>query len=556
MAWTRRKSLLALTAGLAGLGTEAFSRRTPTTLIYPDTDYAQQVGGRPGGVLRTNASYEPGSFDIHKLLAGNLVWQGRLIYDGLVYLDPHGRPTPWLARSWTVSPDGRTYVFRLRPAVTFSDGVRFDARAVLVNFERIKALGLQSHISSVYLAPYVEGRVLDPFTFEARLDAPYPAFLAFLAQTWMGFLSPRQIAEAPDSIATRPIGTGPFVVTDYQPGKCAVFRRREDYNWAPDQLRHAGPAYLEGVVLDAVADEAARAEQVLSGVHGLTFEAPAASAARFRADPTMVFSNRVRPGAPMRSLSFNTHRFPFDDVRIRRAAALAMDRRSITAALGCGEFLPKADYLGTNTTGYDSAYSGVLAYDPAAASALLDAAGWRERGADGIRVKAGQRLSAELATTGGERTPPTSVLSMQSDLRNAGLDLRLKPVTNAGLLDVLRTGDYDALTGGWWSATTADVLFVLYHSSQLARQYALGQNTANLSDPRLDDVLLRARHTLDPQARQGLYRQAQALLVDLVPVVSLHESHHLSAWRRDVRGVVFDTTHNTPILTTAWLAQA
>jgi peptide/nickel transport system substrate-binding protein len=517
------------------------------------SDYIAQPGGRSGGVLRTSASYEAASFDIHKLHAGNLLWQSRLVFDNLVYLDTAGEPTPWLARSWKVSPDGRVYTFVLRRDVTFSDGTRFDAEAVRVNFERIKKLGTQSRISAAYLSPYVEGRVVGAFTFEARLSAPYPAFLSFLAQTWLGFISPRQILEQPDSIKEHPIGTGPFTLAEYTPGRRAVLKRRPDYAWAPDYIQHKGPALLDGVVIEAVPDDTARTADLQSGRYDLTFEASLADGPKLRADAGLVFSNRVRPGSPMRSLAFNTSRFPFDDVRIRRATAIAINREEVTRELGAGEFIPKADFLGTNTPGYVDTYKHVLDYDPARAAALLDAAGWVKRDADGIRLKDGRRLSAELLTTGDERTPPASVRQIQADLQRAGIELHLKPMKSADLSDVVTAGQYDALTGGWWSVTTPDVLFLLYHSSQTARQNTFGQDTGRIADPQLDDLLLRARQSQDANERLELYRQAQKLLTELVPVVPLHESHHLIAYTKRLHGVLFDTTHNTPILTGAWL---
>lgn len=538
---------------IAGVATTATAQTLAPTAKAPLSDFVEKSPGRQGGVLHTSASYEPGSFDIQKLHVGNLLWQSRLIYDNLVYLDRNGEPTPWLAKSWTVAPDGLTYIFHLRDDVTFSDGTRFDAEAVRINFDRIKKLGVQSRVAIAYLSPYIEGRAIDAYTFEARLDAPYPAFLSFLAQAWLGFISPRQIVENPASIAEHPIGTGPFVLTEYAPRVRAVFKRRADYAWAPSYIQHPGAAYLDGIVIDAVSNNAERSDGLQSGKQELTFDVPLNKAAVLRTDKDIVFSNRVRPGSPMRSLSFNTARFPFDDVRIRQATAIAINRDAVTKEIGYGEFKPKSDYLGSNTPGYDSTYKNALAYKPARAAAILDKAGWKQRDTDGIRIKDGRRLSAELLTTGNERTPPTSVLMIQSDLKKAGIELKLKSVPQDKLADTVRAGEYDALTGGWWSAATPDVLFLLYHSSQIPRQNSFGQDTARISDSKLDDILLRARQSRNVKERQKLYREAQHLLTKLVPVVPLHESHNLIAYRKNVHGILYDTTHNIPILTGAWL---
>jgi len=553
----RRLSRFAFLLLTLAVGTGNPSRAMPppgkAALTYPETDYIERLPGRPGGTLRTSASYESGSFDIHTIHPGNMLWEARLIYDNLVYLDTAGEPSPWLAKSWTISPDGKTYTFLLRDDVSFSDGTRFDAEAVKTNFERIKKLGLGSRIAAAYLAPVVEAVALDTFTFEVHLNAPYHPFLHYLAQSWLGLISPRQIRQNPDSIKDRPIGSGPFVVREYTPGKRAVFQRRADYAWAPAALHHTGPAYLETVILEAIPNENERAAALLDGRFELTFEAPLEHLSELQADPNLVYSNRVRPGSPMRSLAFNTRRVPFDDVRVRRAIAIAINRNEIVRQMSSKTFSPKTDFLSANTPDYDGGFRDALAYDPPRAEALLDSAGWSERGADGIRMKAGQRLSAELLTTGDERTPPSSVLAIQSDLRKIGFELRLTFVTSPRLNERVRSGNYDVLTGGWWTATTPDVLYLLYHSSQISRQNTFGQDTGNLADPKLDDLLLRARQSLDLDERHVLYREIQRLLTELVPVVPLHDSHHVIVYRRELHGLLFETVHNTPLLTAAWL---
>jgi len=553
MNFVRRLSFFYLAAGLAALSATASASTPAAGLAYPATDYFEQSPGRAGGVLRMTSDYEAGNLDIQFNNSGGLLWEGRFLFDNLVYLDHTGQPTPWLARSWTVSPDGRTYTFHLRSDVTFSDGTRFDAEAARANFARIKSLGAKSRVAGANLAPYAEGLVIDDFTFQAKLSAPFPDFLGYLAQTWLGFISPRQIREAPETIPTRPVGTGPFILGEHESGKRAVFKRRADYAWAPDYLRHPGPAYLDEIILEAAPDDHARIAALRDGRDHLTFDALTDQVAALKADPQIVYSNRLRPGSPQRGFTFNAKRFPFDDVRIRQAVARVIDREALIRSYGYGEFVAKSDFLVSNTPGYDPSFRSVLAYDPTAAAALFDAAGWTTRDADGYRTKGGRRLGAEVLTTGSERTPPIAVLGMQADLKKAGFELRLKFVKSAELSQLVTAGEYDTITGAWWSANTPDVLFIQYHSSQKARQNTFGQDTANLGDPTLDTLLQRARESIDATERRQLYREAQRLLTELVPVVPLSESQHIVAYRRELHGVLFDTTHNTPILTAAWL---
>jgi peptide/nickel transport system substrate-binding protein len=505
-------------------------------------------------VLHASASYVPDSLDIQTKRDGNILWEARLVFDSLVYLDASGKPAPWLAKAWSLSPDERTCTFTLREDVTFSDGTRFDAAAVKANGDRIKSLAWDSQLASAYLSPVDSIEIVSDFVVRFHLSAPYPDLLPYLAQSWFGLISPRQIRENPASIGTRPIGTGPFVITDNEPGKQITFKRRDDYHWAPETLHHSGPAYLESIVLEAIPNEKARAEALTTGKDGLTFEAPLLSVEQLRSLPNLTVSNRIRPGAPLRALTFNTHRFPFDDVAVRRAAAKALDRKKIADLIAPNEFLPKNDFLDLGTVGYAPEFSDVLGYDPAAASALLEADGWTQRNSEGIRVKNGKPLTGELLTTGTERTTPVSITEIQSELKQVGIDLKLTYVKSAELDARVASGNYDAISGGWWTSPSPDVLFFLYHSSQQSRQRHFGHDTAGIADPILDDLLIRARTTSAPATRTALYRDAQRRLVELVPTVSLHESHHVIAYDRQLRGVLFDTTHNTPILTATWLS--
>lgn len=524
----------------------------PFSTDWPAAEYSASASGTPGGELSASSEYESGDFDIQLTNTGGLIWETRLLFDCLVYLDAAGQPQPWLAQSWKISSDRLTYTFELRPDVTFSDGSRFDAETVLVNFSRIKALGPKSRAAGAFLDSYDSGRALDSFTVELKLREPNHAFLGYLAQSWLGFFATSQVRDHPETIKSHPIGTGPYTLSDYTPGKRAVFLRRADYRWAPVVLKHTGPAYFQRITVNAVPDDAERVARLRQGQDQLCFAVPPTLAERLKTASGVHVSDRLRPGSPIRSLTFNTRRPPFEDVRIRRAVALAIDREPIIRSFAGAEYVPTAAFLSPNTPNYEASASASLLYSPDKAAALLDEAGWAARDADGFRVKAGRRLSAELLLTGNERTPPESVRILREQLQRLGLQLTLHFVSSAELVSAVSNRNYDAITGGWWSARSADVLYLLFHHSQALRQNTFGQDTANLADAALDELLLRARSSPDGQECATLYHQAQERLLELVPAIPLHESQTVVAWRDEVKGLLFDTSYNTPILTAAW----
>jgi peptide/nickel transport system substrate-binding protein len=554
-AWLVALALLSLL--LPGCGDEPGRKEgaagpAPASAIYPASDYFEQAPGRRGGTLRVSVALDTGSLDLHALSHTNTQWLGRLIHDNLVYLDEQGRVTPWLARSWDISEDGRTYTFHLRDDVTFSDGARFDAEAVRINLEHMRDPATKAPLAAAYIAPYVDGEVVDAFTFRAHLREPYTPFLHVLAQSYLAMLSPRAIVENPGALAEAPVGSGPFVVERYTRQQGIRLVRREDYQWAPDHLRHPGPAYLERIDIDFVPEPLIRYTSLAVGQYDFTLDAPTQNAAAIRADDRLAFDSRIRQGNPNRGITFNTEQFPFDDVRVRRAFALAVDREGIVRISGFGEFRPKSDFLAANTRYYDPAFQDALRHDPEAAGRLLDEAGWHERDAQGYRIKEGRRLEAEVLLAEGLVTT-TDAVAIQADVRKIGFALRIAQLPPLHIIERRAANDYQATGSGVWHTNTPDGLYILYHSDEIISPRRIGQNVARLRDPLLDDLLGRARRSADDVLLRSLYSQAQQRLTELVPGVPLYENHSLTARGAHVKGIIYDTSHNTPIFTGAWL---
>ncbi|MET0251026.1 MAG: ABC transporter substrate-binding protein [Novosphingobium sp.] len=457
-----------------------------------------------------------------------------------------------MAKSWPVSPDGRTYTFRLRDDVTFSDGTPFDAAAVRANLARIRDPRTGAAMTTAYIAPYRSGRVIDRYTFEAQLSEPYAPFLNVLAQGWLGMVSPRALAGDKKALATRPVGTGPFVVARYRRQQGITLTRRPDYDWAPDFVGHEGPAYLDRVEVKFLPEALIRYLSLASGQVDLTVDAPPQNAADIRADPDLVLGNRVNLGNPMRAITFNVSQPPFDELPVRRAFALAIDRPAITRSAGFGEFAPTTAFLSATTPFLDLSATGAPAPDLAQANRLLDAAGWSARDGEGYRTRAGRRLQARVTLLESGALNPV-IVAVQADVRRIGFKLDLQQVTAPQYADIRRRNAYQAMGPGIWHTNTPDGLYIVYHGNQITSDRFIGQNVSRLADRRLDRVLQDARSTRDPERLRALYGQAQARLAELVPAVPLFENHTLVAYRRGLRGVVYDTSHNLPLLTTAWL---
>ena len=562
MTLTTRLARLALIAGIGLLGACKPASEAPRAIVVnadasasQPADYRESSPGKPGGTLRLSTSSDTTTLDLHSISHGNTQWLGRILFDCLVYQDEQGNITPWLAKSWEISPDGKTYTFHLRDDVTYSDGEKFNARALQLNLEHMRDPKTKSPLAAAYIAPYVDGRIIDEYTFEAHLREPYSPFLDVLAQSYLSMLSPRQIVEAPKSIAEHPIGTGPFVLESYTRDQGLNFVKRKGYHWAPEVTGHQGEAYLDRLEVSIVPEAMIRFSSLESGQSDFTVDAPAQNAKAIRQNPDLHIRSLIRKGNPFRSLQFNTEKFPFQDVVVRRAVTKAVDRDGIAWIAGFGEYQPKSDFLASNTRFYDPAYKDVLKYDVAEANRLLDSAGWEQRDAEGYRVKNGRRLAAELLTYETGAYPSSIAVAIQADLKKVGFQLTIDIAPLPLILEKRYAGNFQVIAAGYWHTNTPDGLYILYHSKSISTPSFIGQNIGSFRDEPLDVALSAARQTTDPVELQKLYSIAQQRLTENVPAAPVYESHVLVAYRNAVKGLIFDTSHNTPIFTTVWLDQ-
>jgi peptide/nickel transport system substrate-binding protein len=281
------------------------------------------------------------------------------IYQGLTRIDAKGEVQPALAASWTISPDGLTYSFKLHAGVTFHDGTPFDCSVVKFSYDRALApdsvnaqKGLFEPISNVACP--------DPLTAIVTLKHPAGGFLFNMG--WGD-----AVMVAPNSIAgdkTNPIGTGPFRFKRWVKGDRVELERNPDY-WGPK------PA-LATVTFRFVPDASAATAAIMAGDIDAYPQFPAPEALdAIKANPKFVVDIGTTEGKTIMSL--NDDRKPFNDVRVRRALAYAIDRKALVDALGNYGKPIGSHYVPTDPGYVD--LTGAYPYDPAKAKALLAEAG-------------------------------------------------------------------------------------------------------------------------------------------------------------------------------------
>lgn len=177
---------------------------------------------------------------------------------------PEGGYVPWLAKSYDVSEDGNTYTFKLRDGVKFSDGEKFDAAAVALNFSKLKEPTYSGSISAGHVARVSEVTAVDPLTVVIKLDRVYAPFLDGAAG--IELISPKAFESTQlKAGGTEVAGTGPFVIDRYIKGQEIRFVKNPDYNWAPENATHQGPAYLDDVTYRFLPESSVRIGALTSG---------------------------------------------------------------------------------------------------------------------------------------------------------------------------------------------------------------------------------------------------------------------------------------------------
>lgn len=485
--------------------------------------------GGDGGTLVFAVETDPTCIDPQQPTVTQALYIGRQVVDSLVDQDPEtGEFVPWLAESYTTNDDLTAYEFTLREGVTFSDGSELTSEVVAANFDTIVEMaadGSTASLAGQYLAGYEGTETADDRTFTVSFSAPNAAFLQGASTMSLGIVSLATTEQSPESrCQDGVIGTGPFVYDSYAPDNEVSMDRREGYEWASELRGHQGDAYLERVEFPIIAEDSVRTGGLQSGEFGMIGELPAADESRF-AEGYTIYA-KANPGVPT-SLIPNLDNPVLADEAVRQALQIGIDREQINDTLGYSGGEPPTSALSSGTTGYTS-QADSLGYDPDGAVAILEEAGWVE-GADGVRERDGQRLTFTI--TGFYEQEMIELIQMQ--LLEIGVDAQINFTDAGGFFGAIASRDYDVLFAAL-TRTDPDVLRIMFSQ-------AASSHWAVVDDPELESLVTAQAAAADPEERQRLLDQAQALIIDngyLFPILEVYQLH---ASADTVTGFAFDS---------------
>ena len=426
------------------------------------------------------------------------------IFEGLVKEDltkadvPTPPLVPGLATSWTISPDGTVYTFKLRPGVKFHDGTPFDAAAVKFNFERFwdeSSPNFYQKAKSFCIAytRWIKAfDVIDPMTVRVTLTSPNYQWLRQGLQSYGQplMISPAAVKQYGNAgIALHPIGTGPFRFIQRDHGVKTVIERNPDY-WGRK-------AKLDRVIFRPLQDPATRVNALQDGEIQMITTPPWDEIPRLVKQGFVLSTNKNVPY--INFLYLNMKFKPMQDVRVRRAINMAIDREGIARDIYRGTGRAEYGMLSPGTDAYDPAFRSYK-YDPDAAKKLLAEAGYPN----------GFKMVYQLPQYGTGEVVETWI---QRNLKAIGVDAEMRKyewVTYMGLWAKGMSADVGMNEIGWGMSTPAWINIVVSCSSWSPN----GENSGWYCNKQVDELLDAALKEPDAVKMKALYQKANRLIMD------------------------------------------
>ncbi|WP_280436240.1 ABC transporter substrate-binding protein [Nocardia carnea] len=474
---------------------------------------------QPGGTLRYGLSQAPTCSDPAQSGTNQTLYVTRQIADSLTDQDPAtGEIRPWLAQRWEVSPDATTFTFHLREGVTFGNGTPLTAESVRATFDSIVHTlgGAKAPLATTYLANYTGTDVVDPLTARVRFGTPNAQFLQATSTPQLAVLAAATTSkQAEQRCLGDVIGSGPFTYAEYRQGDEVTLTKRAGYNWGSAVFAHQGETYLDGIEFTVVPESGVRTGSLASGQLDAISDALPQDIPQIEAAGGRV-ATASNPGITF-GLQPNVTRGPLRDRAVRTALLPAINRQELVDTVLGPQFRAATSPLAHTTPGYAD-LAADTGFDLPAAQRILDEAGWIA-GADGIRVKDGQRLSFGVLFSQVFAGNQAILELLQQQLRAAGVDLRLEPASNADYTVRQNTKDFDTI---YYNTTRAD-------GDILRTNFGLDGRNLNAREaiPALDTALSGQLRTLDTGERNRLIGEAQRLLLAeglWIPTIELSQA--------------------------------
>jgi peptide/nickel transport system substrate-binding protein len=434
---------------------------------------------------------------------------GTQVFAGLVELDDHFVPQPYLATSWDIAPDGLSYTFHLRKDARFHDGTPITSEDVAFSVETVRA---NHPFGRPMFGPVERVETPDPLTARFVLKQPHPALLASVTTLLLPILPKHVYSVGP--IRTNPanmmaVGSGPYKVTEFKAGQSITLERNTDF-FLPDRpkTKRIVLRFFDDMQAARLSLENGETDAILQTSFGY------GDFARLKNNPKLnVFTNAFAGLGIVDYIEFNLRKAPFNDVRVRRAIAHAIDRKFLVEKFQAGVTQPLEGPLPPDHL-FASKDLVHYEYDLEAARKLLDEAGLKPD-ANGIRFKA--TMDAPTYSPDGLGRV-ADYLKVQLKKIGIEIDRRVSP-DSATWAQRLSNYDYDIAMSQIYNYPDP---VIGTHRLFLCKNQIKGvmfTNTGGYCNEKVDEILDQASKETDFDKRKALYAQFQKIITEDLPYV-------------------------------------
>ncbi|MEG0309598.1 MAG: ABC transporter substrate-binding protein [Eubacterium sp.] len=485
-------SLVLMGSVLAGCGGKTQKADEANTLVYGSQDYA----------AINPALFEHGEINL-------------LLFAGLTAHDETDKVVPGMAEKWEWDEATKTYTFHIRDGITWQDGKKFTAEDVKFTLDAIMKPDNASEIASNY-EDITKIEIPDEKTVKISLKAPNVAMLDYLT---IGIL-PKHLLDgkdmATDDFNRKPIGTGPYKLVSWDKGQSITMEKFDNY--------YAGAPKIDKVIFKIVEDTKARAMQLKSGEIDMA-QVPPNDAKQFEGNGD--FKIYDMKTADYRGILYNFNNPLFKNNReLPNALSTAIDRQAIidSVLLGQGQIA----YSPLQAGAYNNPSIEKYDYNPAKAQAALEAAGW-VKGSDGIYEKNGTKLSFKINISEGDQVRVDIANICAQNLQAIGVDAKVS--VNA---ETDWAGQETFLVGWGSPFDPDDHTYKIFGTDK-------GSNYNGYSNPKVDELLKKARETEDDSLRKQYYNEFQVELSKDLPYTFIAYVDAIYVAKTSIQGITPDT---------------
>ena len=446
------------------------------------------------------------------------------VYNGLVKYDRDLKIVGDLAESWVISKDNLSITFKLRNGVKWHDGKPFTARDVMFTYQ----VTIDPRTPTPYSGDFKlvkKAEIIDDHTFRVTYDKPFaPALIS-----WSSAILPRHLLEGQDITASplkrKPVGTGPFVFTEWVPGDRVILTANPEY--------FEGRPYIARYMMKIIPDTATMFLELKNSSIDMMGLTPLQYVKQTDYPAFKREFNRYKYLAfAYTYIGYNLkHKF-FQDKRVRQALAHAVNKQEIIDGILLGQGIEATGPFKPDMWAYNGNVRK-FPYDPEKAKALLKEAGF-ERGTDGVMRKNGIPFEFTVLVNQGNTVRIQSAELIQRRFSEIGVTMKIRVLEWATLVnDFIDKRNFDAVLLGWTIPNDPD-LFDIWHSS---KQGPKELNFTSYENKEVDELLIKARHTMDQAGRKKYLDRIQEILTDDQPYTFLFVPYATVALHRRFKAV-------------------